>query len=152
MEIWLNALHSGKAISAESYKAMTTDYSNSIHYGYALCLELFGGVGHGGSIGIYNSYDYINEDNDFILFMVTNNLGSSTLDSLFYKLVPDLMEEFTNAGQAYSIISTTFCVHNFSVSILFSVYLFTLKCTNTLKRDVKKESRQKIMTANLQKG
>lgn len=93
MTLWMNGLRSGKIISAESYKAMTTDYSSAPHYGYGLELEVMSGVGHGGVIRIYNSYDYINEHNDFTLFIASNNSGPSTIKSLLYNLLQNLMIE-----------------------------------------------------------
>lgn len=91
MELWLKALHSGKVISEESYKSMTTNYSPAINYGYGMFLELAGGVGHGGIIGIYNSHNYLNEDEDLIMFIVSNNVGASTIDSLVYDCVLNLL-------------------------------------------------------------
>ncbi len=92
MVIWLDALYTGKSISKESYQAMTTDYSTATHYGYGMYVEVMGGVGHGGIIGIYNSYDYINEDSNFIMFMDSNTVSGSTIESLLYKIGPELMK------------------------------------------------------------
>ncbi len=92
MAIWLDALYNGKAISKESYQEMTTNYTTGTPYGYGMSLEVIGGVGHGGTIGIYNSYSYINEDNNFVLFMVSNTVSSSTIESLLHKFTPDLMK------------------------------------------------------------
>lgn len=91
MVIWLDALYTGKVISKESYEAMTTDYSTATHYGYGMYVEVMGGVGHGGIIGIYNSYDYINEDSNFVMFMDSNTVSGSTIESLLYKIAPELM-------------------------------------------------------------
>ena len=78
MTVWINALSSGKAISKDSYKAMTTDYSPETHYGYGMFLDISGGVGHYGSIGIYSAFDYINEEKKFTLFVDSNTLEQPT--------------------------------------------------------------------------
>ena len=78
MTVWINALSSSKAISKDSYKAMTTDYSPETHYGYGMFLDISGGVGHYGSIGIYSAFDYINEEKKFTLFVDSNTLEQPT--------------------------------------------------------------------------
>ncbi|MEE0958086.1 MAG: serine hydrolase domain-containing protein [Ruminococcus sp.] len=86
--IWLNALSSGKLISKESYKTMTTDYTDSTsHYGYGLYVEFSGGVGHFGNIGTYTAADYLNENTDVTLFVATCSMSSGTLINIFTTLV-----------------------------------------------------------------
>ena len=77
--IWLNALSTGKVISEESFKAMITDYSSGEGYGYGIRCPFFGGIGHPGSIGIYTSFDYINTDEDVVLFFTSGNLNSGNM-------------------------------------------------------------------------
>lgn len=78
MTTWLNALGNGKAVSAESFKAMTTDYSDGGNYGYGLDLDVYGGVGHSGTISIYSAYDYLNTDEKLTLFTVSNTIDQFT--------------------------------------------------------------------------
>ena len=91
MNIWINALSSGNAISAESYKAMTTDYSQS-QYGYGMFLEIQGGVGHPGSIGIYSSFDYLNKDEDLTLLTLSNTIYPPDISMFADDLITDLTE------------------------------------------------------------
>lgn len=91
MTAWINALSSGKVISADSYKAMTTDYSPDVHYGYGLYLQLEGGVGHYGAIGIYSSFDYINTDKKLTLVVLSNNINPVSMTGLAGDLLTDLM-------------------------------------------------------------
>lgn len=88
---WINALSSGKAVSADSYKTMTTDYSPDVHYGYGLYLQLEGGVGHYGAIGIYSSFDYINTDKKLTLVVISNNINPVSMTGLAGDLLTDLM-------------------------------------------------------------
>ena len=93
MTVWINALSSGKAISKDSYKAMTTDYSPETHYGYGMFLDISGGVGHYGSIGIYSAFDYINEEKKFTLFVDSNTLEQPTeINSVVDELLKALMK------------------------------------------------------------
>ena len=88
---WINALSSGKAVSADSYKTMTTDYSPDVHYGYGLYLQLEGGEGHYGAIGIYSSFDYINTDKKLTLVVISNNINPVSMTGLAGDLLTDLM-------------------------------------------------------------
>ena len=76
---WLKALSQGKVISEESYKAMIEDYSSGEGYGYGIRSPFFGGVGHPGQIGTYVSMDYVNTDEDVIMFFSSSNLGVGSL-------------------------------------------------------------------------
>lgn len=76
INIWLKALSEGKVITEKSFKAMITDYSSGEGYGYGIRCPFFGGIGHPGSIGIYTSFDYINTDEDVVLFFTSGNLNS----------------------------------------------------------------------------
>lgn len=88
MTIWINALNSGKVLSDESYKAMTADYSPSMHYGYGLYVDFMGdGIGHPGSNGIYTSIDYINSDENMTLFLASNTTDTSSIQNLFFQLL-----------------------------------------------------------------
>lgn len=85
--LWLNALRSGKVISKDSYKAMTTDYTDSTsHYGYGIYLDFINGIGHFGNIGTYTAADYLNENKDVTLFVATCSMSSATLVSIFQTL------------------------------------------------------------------
>lgn len=91
MTTWLNALSSGKAISAESFKTMTTDYSSGGNYGYGLYLNIYGGVGHYGNISVYSAFDYINKDKDFTLFVDSNTIDQFTAIVPFSEEMLDIL-------------------------------------------------------------
>ena len=84
MTAWMNALRTGKSVSAESYKAMTTDYSQeSDHYGYGLYVSFGGGVGHFGLTGHFTAADCINEKENLTIFMASNKGGQSAIVDRF---------------------------------------------------------------------
>ena len=87
---WINALSSGKVISAEAYKAMTTDYSPEEHYGYGLYLQLDGGVGHYGAIQIYSAFDYVNTDKKQTLVVLSNSVYPPSIAGLAADFLTDL--------------------------------------------------------------
>ena len=87
---WINALSSGKVISAEAYKAMTTDYSPEEHYGYGLYLQLEGGVGHYGAIQIYSAFDYVNTDKKQTLVVLSNSVYPPSIAGLAADFLTDL--------------------------------------------------------------
>lgn len=92
MTVWMNALSNGTAISADSFKAMTTDYSpEEEHYGYGMFLNIEGGVGHYGAIGDYSAFDYINEEKDFTLFAASNTIYPPNMTGLAEDLLSDLL-------------------------------------------------------------
>ena len=88
---WINALSSGKAVSADSFKAMTTDYSPETHYGYGMFLELQGGVGHYGAIGIYSAFDYINTDKQLTVVALSNTVDPVAMAGIADDLLTDLV-------------------------------------------------------------
>lgn len=89
--VWLNALDSGKVISTESFRAMTENYSpDAAPYGYGMYLELEGGVGHYGNIGIYSSFDYINTDKNITLAVLSNSIEPIAIQGLANDLLIDL--------------------------------------------------------------
>lgn len=90
MTTWINALAEGKSISKDSYKAMTTSYSDE-QYGYGMYTSIKGGVGHYGAIGIYSAFDYINEDNDFVMIVFSNSIYPLEMTGLSNDLIIDLM-------------------------------------------------------------
>lgn len=91
MTTWLNALSGGRAVSADSFKAMTTDYSNGGNYGYGLDLDVFGGVGHSGNISMYSAYDYVNTDKSFTLFVDSNTIDQFTAIVPFSEEMLDIL-------------------------------------------------------------
>ncbi len=71
IHLWMTALQSGKIVSTESYREMTTGHTAS--YGYGLMRASHGGWGHNGSIPGYTSRTYFNEEYGYQLFVATNN-------------------------------------------------------------------------------
>lgn len=92
MTVWINALADGRAISAESFKEMTTDRSNGEGYGYGMYTDIEGGVGHYGAIGIYSAFDYINEDEGFTLFAAGNSIDPPEMTGFAWDLLADLLK------------------------------------------------------------
>lgn len=91
MEKWMTGLSSGKVISLDSYREMTTDYSPdfAMKYGYGLSGCFDGGVGHSGAIGTYTAMDYINEEHGYNLFIASNR-SYMDIESLPMALLSDL--------------------------------------------------------------
>ena len=77
MDIWMTALRSGKVVCEESYREMTTDYSDgameSSLYGYGLVGSIRDGWGHGGNNEDYTSWIYFNEAYGYNYFLATPN-------------------------------------------------------------------------------
>lgn len=92
MTVWLNSLSNGKAVSAESFKAMTTDYSSGEGYGYGMYTDIEGGVGHYGAIGSYSAFDYINTDDGITLFTASNTIDPLDMTGFAGDLLTDLSE------------------------------------------------------------
>lgn len=90
MTRWMNMLSSGTILSAESYKAMTTNYSGD--YGYALGTGIGDGAGHFGQIGEFTSADYFDPEQRLTVFAVANAGGSSTTENLLYDMLSALTE------------------------------------------------------------
>lgn len=88
---WINALSDNKVISADSYRAMTTDYSSDVHYGYGMFLDIDGGIGHFGAIGIYSAFDYVNTDEQITLVVLGNTIDPTTIEGVAGDLLIDLM-------------------------------------------------------------
>ncbi len=88
MTRWLNGLVSSKVISQDSFKAMTTNYSDTQNYGFGIITDLAGGIGHGGTIGRYGAVDYIDPDTKTTIFF-----SSSTVTDvlpLLHQLTKDI--------------------------------------------------------------
>lgn len=94
MEKWMTALSSGKVISPESYREMTTNYSpdSTKEYGYGMFVSFHEGVGHSGLIGSYRTVNYINEEHGYHLF-IANNTNYNAIENLPDKLLCDLLDE-----------------------------------------------------------
>lgn len=93
MEKWMTGLSTGKVISMDSYREMTTNYSTdtSKGYGYGMFVSFYGGVGHSGFIGKYTAIDYINEEKGYNLFVSGNN-NYMGIESLPSELLGDLIK------------------------------------------------------------
>lgn len=74
MEKWMTGLKSGKLLSRETFREMTTDYSPdyAMQYGYGLMGIFNGAFGHGGTIANYTAVDYIDEKTGYQIFAVNN--------------------------------------------------------------------------------
>ncbi|MGN0476015.1 MAG: serine hydrolase domain-containing protein [Ruminococcus sp.] len=94
MDKWMTGLSTGKLISLDSYREMTTNYSTETTkgYGYGMFVSFFGGVGHSGLIGNYTSFDYINEEKGYNLFVSSNN-NYMGIESLPSELLGDLIQQ-----------------------------------------------------------
>lgn len=86
MTKWMNMLPSGKIISHDSYKAMTTSYSSD-NYGYGIFTELSRGMGHFGSIGHFNSAENFNTDKKLTVFMAMNTGGQTMATNTMFSLL-----------------------------------------------------------------
>ena len=74
MNKWMTGLTSGKIISEESYREMTTDHSPDYGtiYGYGLSGMYKSGFGHSGKIGDFMALDYFNEELGYNVFVATD--------------------------------------------------------------------------------
>ena len=95
MDMWMSGLKSGKIISLETYQEMITNYSpeSESAYGYGLMPEIYGGVGHAGGIEPYISFNYIDEEHGYNLFIVSNNITPYKLDELLNKLCVGIIHQ-----------------------------------------------------------
>lgn len=85
MGLWLAALRENKLISAESYKAMCTNYSPDAEgtgYGYGFMTDSERGAFHVGGIASYASFDHTDASNGIDIFAVTNDPDAMTDDIL----------------------------------------------------------------------
>lgn len=82
MDKWMNGLRDGTALSSDSYREMTTDYSadSGTSYGYGFMLDFKNGLGHPGNILIgetpYAAFDYFSEEYGYNLILE----GSDCMD------------------------------------------------------------------------
>ena len=91
MQIWLNALPSGKVISAESYAMLTTPFNESIPYGFGISIGKDGAVGHAGFIGSYYSTFDIDLGKKLTVFLASDTIGVETLqDIMFNRILPQI--------------------------------------------------------------
>ena len=87
MTLWMNMLPSGKILSKDSYKAMTTSYSGE-DYGYGLYTNVGGdGIGHFGAIGHFTSVDCFVPDKKVTIFVAVNAGGESAVSNNIYPLL-----------------------------------------------------------------
>lgn len=87
MMLWMDGISSGKAITRESYKQMTTDQADGGKYGYGFETSLADGVGHFGLVGVFTACDYISESEKLKVFFASNSGGGDTLQNRFYELL-----------------------------------------------------------------
>ena len=85
MEKWTRALHSGKVLSDESYRLMTTTYitdeASGISYGYGLMIADYGKAKmyyHPGSIPGFISFVGYIPDQDYFIALMSNYANEST--------------------------------------------------------------------------
>ena len=96
MDKWMHGISSGKVISADAFKQMTSNpnpHSNN-GYSYGLWQMPFGGMGHVGQIAPhYGAVDYLNTDKDVFLFAASNTMsGVSYVEQLPYAVLSVLFE------------------------------------------------------------
>lgn len=99
MDKWMTALSNGTAVSAESYRLMTTDYATDTedHYGYGLNVYGDGSVGHAGAIIIedtpYCSYDIIGSGNSYHLFLGGSDCTQPDIEGIRSDIV-DILKQY----------------------------------------------------------
>ena len=83
MDKWLEGLSSGKVVSEESYREMTTDHNTDTGsaYGYGLFVDVLDGVGHPGAINNYFARDYINDKEGIRFLLADNTFNGATADA-----------------------------------------------------------------------
>ncbi len=87
MMLWMDGISTGKVISPESYKQMTTDQADGGKYGYGFETSMADGVGHFGLVGVFTACDYISESEKIKVFFASNIGGGDTLQNRFYELI-----------------------------------------------------------------
>lgn len=98
MDIWMSALPSGRVISRESYREMTTDYGGG--YGYGLINGVRDGWGHSGGNRGYSSWMYFSENYGYHLFIVTGKAPAYQMDYSGKVFVPFLNAVFVAETEA----------------------------------------------------
>ena len=99
MDKWLTSLSNNTLLSEESYKKLTTGYSNTegVKYGYGLFIDPDNGVFyHGGNALTYESVALTCPDDDYNVFMVTNDVDSVTKLGLSMTIIARAMTEQIN--------------------------------------------------------
>lgn len=96
MEIWISALTSGKVISMDSFREMTTNYTPEQPrirgYGYGLSGAIHNGWGHSGGNGNYHAYMYFCEETGYHFYLASNdpkineNIYNTFLQTLYANL------------------------------------------------------------------
>lgn len=86
MMLWLDGIFTGKVISQESFKKMSTDQSGGGDYGYGLQTNMSDGFGHFGLVGKFAACDYISADGKLKVFMATNKGGGDAVQNRFFEL------------------------------------------------------------------
>ena len=92
LTLWLNSLTSGKVISPESFKEMTTSPDPRESYGYGIKVNFAKGIGHPGVIGKYTAIDYINTDKNLSIILMSSNASAGDIQSIFSETVLPLIE------------------------------------------------------------
>lgn len=103
MDLFMTALQSGRLVTMESFREMTTDYSPkeaAYNYGYAMGGEPYGGWGHAGNNGTYASQVYFNGEYELNLFMATGSMTAYRMDMRYDTFNALLRTIFTAADAA----------------------------------------------------
>ena len=87
MMLWLDGISSGKVLSEESFKKMSTDQTGGNCYGYGLRTDMSDGAGHFGLVGRFAACDFISADGRLRVFIATNSGGGNTLENRFYEMI-----------------------------------------------------------------
>lgn len=95
MDKWLTALNSNTLLSEESYNEMTENYSESSDgsgYGYGLMINSDGSIIHVGNVSTYLSVIYTDKEDNYNLFLETNNKDglNGDFDSFVTRLTKDI--------------------------------------------------------------
>lgn len=96
MDKWMTAVEEGTLLSAESHRAMLTDYSPKEYasdkgYGYGIFVGENGTIGHSGNVLSYESSEVIDPAEHLHIFYITSNTTSlGIMDSMAFALAKEI--------------------------------------------------------------
>lgn len=96
MDKWMTAVEEGTLLSAESHRAMLTDYSPKQYspdtgYGYGIFIGENGTIGHNGRVNSYESSEVIDLAEHLRIFYVSSDSPSpGVIDSMAYAMAKEI--------------------------------------------------------------